>query len=59
MKKRIILQGMLRKKGLVFNNERIVKLYSDGELKYFMKETPGIEKRVIDLKSPLITTVRF
>jgi hypothetical protein len=54
-----VLEGILRKKGLVFNNERIVKLFSDGVLRYYDRAKPSVVKNVIDLKSQLVTHIRF
>ena len=41
---RYVLQGTLRKKGLVFKNERIVKLDSLGVLSYYNRDSPDIAK---------------
>ena len=48
----ILLRGTLRKKGLIFLNERIVTIDSKGILKYFHSDKPGIVKGTIDLTSP-------
>jgi len=44
------VEGYLRKKGIFFWNERIVRITSDGILQYFDIEKPGRAKKNIDLK---------
>ena len=47
----ILLRGTLRKKGLIFLNERIVTIDSKGILRYYHFDKPGIVKGTIDLTS--------
>ena len=47
----ILLRGTLRKKGLIFMNERIVTIDSKGILRYYHFDKPGIVKGSIDLTS--------
>jgi hypothetical protein len=46
-----ILRGVLRKKGLIFLNERDVTINSDGILNYYHFDKPGEAKGSIDLAS--------
>ena len=48
----ILLRGTLRKKGLIFMNERIVTIDSKGILRYYHFDKPGIVKGSVDLTSP-------
>ena len=47
----ILMRGTLRKKGLIFLNERIVTIDSKGILRYFHCDKPGIVKGSVDLTS--------
>ena len=47
----ILMRGTLRKKGLIFLNERIVTIDSKGILRYFNCDKPGIVKGSVDLTS--------
>ena len=55
----IVLRGQLRKKGLIFNNEREVTLSGDGILNYYHLDKPGQVKGTIDLTSVAVQSVRF
>lgn len=55
----LILRGTLRKKGKMFNNERDVTLSSEGIIKYYHFDKPGIVKGLIDLTSRQIQLIRF
>ena len=57
--KRDLMKGILRKKGLLLKNERIIKLSSDGVLTYFHRDTPNQCKQSIDLTSQQVTSIRF
>lgn len=54
-----LLDGYLRKKGKIFNNEREVKLDTEGRISYYHLDKPGIVKGLIDLKSVQVKEVRF
>jgi len=45
----MLISGVLRKKGLVFLNERHVTVTSDGILNYYHFDKPGEAKGKIDL----------
>ena len=47
----ILLRGTLRKKGLIFLNERYVTVSQEGTLKYYHFDKPGVCKGCIDLTS--------
>jgi hypothetical protein len=53
------LQGLLRKKGKFFWNERIVKLSSEGVLTYFHHDKPTRAKAAIKLSDPSVLSIRF
>jgi hypothetical protein len=57
-KKDILVQGILRKKGLFLMNERMVKLSTEGVLTYFHLDKPTVAKAAINLDSDLIE-IRF
>ena len=46
----IIIEGYLRKKGIFFWNERIVKITSDGILSYYDIDKPQQAKKQLNLK---------
>jgi hypothetical protein len=48
--KTVEIQGILRKKGLVFYNERIVRITSQGILSYYEKDKPKLAKVQINLR---------
>lgn len=45
----ILIRGTLRKKGLIFLNERDVTINRDGILNYYHFDKPGVVKGKIDL----------
>ena len=54
-----MLKGVLRKKGLIFMNERTVTIDSQGVMNYFHFDKPGLAKGQIDLTSNQVVCVRF
>lgn len=48
---KLMLRGTLRKKGMIRRNERDVILQSDGVIKYYHFDKPGVVKGEIDLSS--------
>ena len=40
----VVLEGILRKKGLMFKNERIIRLWSDGTFNYYHRDKPNTPK---------------
>ena len=54
-----LITGVLRKKGLIFLNERHVVLNSNGVLSYYHFDKPGEAKGKIDLSSQQVAAVRF
>lgn len=55
----ILLQGTLRKKGLIFLNERSVTISREGILNYYHFDKPGVVKGTLDLTSSQVQSVRF
>lgn len=58
-KETTVLRGTLRKKGLIFMNERDVTLNTNGVLQYYHFDKPGVVKGRIDLTSINVQSVRF
>ena len=54
-----MLVGCLRKKGLLRNNEKLVKLNRHGVLTYYDFDKPDTIKGQIDLTSHDVTQIRF
>jgi hypothetical protein len=42
------MEGYLRKKGLIFNNKRLVKLYENGTFEYY--EPTNLKKPKVSIK---------
>ena len=57
--KKYLRQGVLRKKGLIFMNEREVRIDSDGILTYYHFDKPGIPHGNIDLKHHMVQSIRI
>lgn len=55
----ILLRGVLRKKGKIFNNEREVTISQDGILNYYHFDKPGVVQGTVDLASMQVLSVRF
>ena len=55
----MLLCGTLRKKGLIFLNERDVTLSRDGILNYYHFDKPGVVKGTVDLTSKQVQSVSF
>ena len=55
----MLLRGILRKKGLIFLNEREVTLSRAGILTYYHFDKPGVVKGFVDLGSAQVHSVRF
>ena len=53
------MRGTLRKKGLIFLNERDVTISREGVLNYYHFDKPGVAKGSIDLASNQVQSVRF
>ena len=53
------MRGILRKKGIIFYNERTVTINEAGVLNYFHFDKPDLPKASIDLKSSMILAVRL
>ncbi len=54
-----MLRGVLRKKGVIFFNERDVTLSHDGILNYYHFDKLGEAKGNINLKSANVSSIRF
>ena len=54
-----LLRGTLRKKGLIFLNERTVTIDSKGILNYCNLDKQGVIKGTIDMASSQLQSVRF
>lgn len=48
----ILMRGTLRKKGLIFFNERDVTISQEGILNYYHFDKPGVIMGTVDLTSP-------
>ena len=59
MKTTTLLRGTLRKKGLIFSNERTVTIDSKGILSYCNLDKQGVIKGTVDLTSSQLQLVRF
>jgi len=55
----VLLRGNLRKKGLIFLNERHVTINSNGVLNYYDADRHGEARESIDLSSVQVQSVRF
>ena len=55
----LLLRGILRKKGMIFNNEREVTLSKTGVLNYYHFDKPGEVKGTVDLTSSQVQSIRF
>lgn len=53
------MRGILRKKGIIFYNERTVTINEAGVLSYYHFDKPDLPKASIDLKSSMILAVRL
>ena len=53
------MRGILRKKGMIFNNERTVTIDEAGALNYYHFDKPDLPKGNIDLKSSIVLSVRL
>lgn len=58
-KKTYVIRGTLRKKGLIFLNERDCSIDSEGILNYYHFDKPGDAKGIIDLKSAYVALIKF
>ncbi len=55
----MLLKGILRKKGIIFYNERMVTINEAGVLNYYHFDKPELPKASIDLKSSMVLSVRL
>jgi len=58
-KKEYLRTGVLRKKGLIFHNEREVRIDADGILTYYHFDSLDLPRGNIDLKHHSVQAVRF
>lgn len=54
-----LLTGLLRKKGLILHNERLVKVSPEGVLTYYHLDHPTVAKDKINLKHSSIVDIKF
>ena len=58
-KPQVFFEGLLRKKGLILHNERIVRLDENGKLTYFKLDRSDRAKGAINLKHSSVEEIRF